>query len=202
MRLRPIIVVIFITLFSSARRTRNLPMEQSAALFRSVGQIDRWCRGHRCKRRDKGAELYEDEQRRRVRHTESDAWVVSAASRKARLQDAHQARHNFERTRCFGDQLHLPIGSVAETVTVEGGAPLINTGSGSVSTVIDQTMVQNLPLNGRSFNTLLQLTPGVVIAPSSSSSQGQFSIAGQRTSANNFLVDGVSANFGVSSSSD
>ena len=57
--------------------------------------------------------------------------------------------------------------------------------------------MENLPLNGRSFNTLLQLTPGVVIAPSASDSQGQFSIAGQRTRANNFLVDGVSANFGV-----
>jgi Carboxypeptidase regulatory-like domain/TonB dependent receptor-like, beta-barrel/TonB-dependent Receptor Plug Domain len=92
----------------------------------------------------------------------------------------------------------LPVGAVAETVTVEGGAPLVNTGSGSVSTVIGQNLVQNLPLNGRSFNTLLQLTPGVVIAPSSSSNQGQFSIAGQRTSANSFMVDGVSANFGVS----
>ena len=92
----------------------------------------------------------------------------------------------------------LPVGAVAETVTVQGGAPLVNTGSGSVSTVIGQNLVQNLPLNGRSFNTLLQLTPGVVIAPSSSSNQGQFSIAGQRTSANSFMVDGVSANFGVS----
>ena len=91
-----------------------------------------------------------------------------------------------------------PIGAVSETVTVQGGAPLVNTGSGSVSTVIDRNLVENLPLNGRSFNTLLQLTPGVVIAPSSSSNQGQFSIAGQRTSANRFLVDGVSANFGVS----
>jgi Carboxypeptidase regulatory-like domain/TonB-dependent Receptor Plug Domain len=92
----------------------------------------------------------------------------------------------------------LPIGARSETVTVEGGAPLVNAESGSVSTVIGQNLVESLPLNGRSFNTLLQLTPGVVIAPSSSVSQGQFSIAGQRTSANNFLVDGVSANFGVS----
>ena len=92
----------------------------------------------------------------------------------------------------------LPIGAVSETVTVQGGAPLINTETGSVSTVIDRNFVESLPLNGRSFNTLLQLTPGVVIAPSNSSSQGQFSIAGQRTSSNNFLIDGVSANFGVS----
>ena len=92
----------------------------------------------------------------------------------------------------------LPVGAESISVTVESGAPLVNATDGAVSTVIGQTLVQNLPLNGRSFNTLLQLTPGVVIAPSNSSSQGQFSVAGQRTSANNFLVDGVSANFGVS----
>src|ERR1700693_6298271 len=92
----------------------------------------------------------------------------------------------------------LPIGSVSETVTIEAGAPLVNTESASVSTVIDRMFVESLPLNGRSFNTLLQLTPGVVVAPSSAASQGQFSIAGQRTTSNNFTVDGVSANFGVS----
>jgi hypothetical protein len=92
----------------------------------------------------------------------------------------------------------LPLGAVSEVVTIQGGAPLVNTESGSVSTVIGHDLIEKLPLNGRSFNTLLQLTPGVVIAPSSPSNQGQFSMAGQRTSANNFLVDGVSANFGVS----
>jgi len=68
--------------------------------------------------------------------------------------------------------------------------------SGAVSTVIDRQFIENLPLNGRSFNTLLQLTPGVVIAPIQAS-LGQFSVSGQRTDANNFTVDGVSANFGV-----
>jgi hypothetical protein len=91
----------------------------------------------------------------------------------------------------------LPVGAASVTVTVQGGAPLVNTEDASVSTVIDRTLVENLPLNGRSFNTLLQLTPGVVIAPTTSVSSGQFSIAGQRTNANNFVVDGVSANFGV-----
>jgi hypothetical protein len=90
----------------------------------------------------------------------------------------------------------LPIGAVSETITVEGGGPLVNTQSAAVSTVIDRNFVANLPLNGRSFNTLLQLTPGVVIAQTSSAAQGQFSISGQRTSSNNFLIDGVSANFG------
>src|ERR1700723_1657335 len=95
----------------------------------------------------------------------------------------------------------LPVGASFEVVTVQGGAPLVNTESGSVSTVIDRRFVENLPLNGRSFNALLQLTPGVVIAATSTSNQGQFSIAGQRTSANNFLIDGVSANFGVAATS-
>jgi TonB dependent receptor/Carboxypeptidase regulatory-like domain len=91
----------------------------------------------------------------------------------------------------------LPLGAVSEVVTIEGGAPLVNTESASVGTVIDRQFVSNLPLNGRSFNTLLQLTPGAVIAPSSAISPGQFSISGQRTSSNDFTVDGVSANFGV-----
>lgn len=94
----------------------------------------------------------------------------------------------------------LPLGAVSEIVTIQGGAPLVNTESASVGTVIDRQFVGNLPLNGRSFNTLLQLTPGVVIAPSptgSLSPMGQFSISDQRTDANNFTVDGASANFGV-----
>ena len=94
----------------------------------------------------------------------------------------------------------LPIGAASEIVTVAGGAPIINTENASVGTVIDRNFVESLPLNGRSFNTLLQLTPGVVIAPVSSGFEhGQFSIAGQRTDANSFSVDGVSANFGASS---
>jgi hypothetical protein len=94
----------------------------------------------------------------------------------------------------------LPIGAVSETVTVEGGAPLINTESAAVSTVIDRNFIESLPLNGRSFNMLLQLTPGVVIAPTNSgfaNNGGQFSISGDRTSGNNLLIDGASANFGV-----
>jgi hypothetical protein len=91
----------------------------------------------------------------------------------------------------------LPLGAVSEIVSIQGGAPLINTESASVSTIIDRQFVENLPLNGRSFNTLLQLTPGVVIAPTSAVATGQFSIAGQRTDSNNFTIDGVSGNFGV-----
>jgi hypothetical protein len=97
---------------------------------------------------------------------------------------------------------NLEIGAVSETITVTANDLNINTTDGTVSTVIDREFVSQLPLNGRSFNTLLQLTPGVVIASGANAlSPGQFSIAGQRTDANNFSVDGVSANFGVSGNS-
>jgi len=88
-------------------------------------------------------------------------------------------------------------------VTVEGGASMINTTDASVSTVIDHTYVENMPLNGRSFQDLILLTPGVVTQtpqPTGASGLGQtgeFSVNGQRPEDNYYTVDGVSANFGV-----
>ena len=97
----------------------------------------------------------------------------------------------------------LPVGAVFETVTVEGGASMINTTDASVSTVIDHTYVENMPLNGRSFQDLILLTPGVVTnSPQNVSAVGQigeFSVNGQRTESNNYTVDGVSGNIGASS---
>src|SRR5258708_3654231 len=92
----------------------------------------------------------------------------------------------------------LPLGSVSEVVTVEGGAPLINTESAAVSTVVDRQFAENLPLNGRSFQTLIELTPGVVLTVSSGNDAGQFSVNGQRVASNYWMVDGVSGNVGIS----
>ena len=91
----------------------------------------------------------------------------------------------------------LPIGAASEIVTVKDGAPLVNTENAAVSTIIDREFVENMPLNGRSFNTLLQLTPGVVIVANNGNEGGQFSVNGQRANANYFAVDGVSVNFAV-----
>jgi hypothetical protein len=95
----------------------------------------------------------------------------------------------------------LPVGAAFESVTVEGGASMINTTDASVSTVVDQTYVKNMPLNGRSFQDLILLTPGIVTqSPQSGSTlgqQGEFSVNGQRTESNYYTVDGVSANVGA-----
>ncbi len=94
----------------------------------------------------------------------------------------------------------LEIGAVAESVNVEGGAPLIDTESSAVSTVVDRQFAENLPLNGRSFQSLIETTPGVVVAAVNSSGfdAGQFNVNGQRANANYWTVDGVSANIGTS----
>jgi hypothetical protein len=98
-----------------------------------------------------------------------------------------------------GINFALQVGSVTQSITVEAGAPMINTTDGSVSTVVDHQFVENTPLNGRSFQSLIELTPGVVVTPTSDRDSGQFSVNGQRASANYFMVDGVSANIGSSS---
>src|SRR5260370_15757607 len=91
----------------------------------------------------------------------------------------------------------LQVGSIAETVTVRAEDLHINTTDGSVSTVVDRNFAENLPLNGRSFQTLIQLTPGVVLTANNGRDNGQFSVNGQRAAANYWTVDGVSANIGV-----
>lgn len=97
----------------------------------------------------------------------------------------------------------LSVGATSEVVTVTAGAPMVNTTDGSVSTVVDQNYVANMPLNGRSFQDLILLTPGSVTqspqnGPNSQLGQtGEFSINGQRPEANYYTVDGASANVGA-----
>lgn len=94
------------------------------------------------------------------------------------------------------EDFKLDVGPASATITVEGGAPLLATSGAAVSTLIDNRFVENLPLNGRSFSSLIDLTPGVVLVPTNFFEQGQFSVNGQRPDANYFMVDGVSANLG------
>src|ERR1039458_6807831 len=91
----------------------------------------------------------------------------------------------------------LVMGSVSESITVEGGVALVDTESATVSTVVDRNFAENLPMNGRSFQSLIQLTPGVVLTGNNGVDTGQFSVNGQRANSNYWMVDGVSANIGI-----
>jgi len=85
----------------------------------------------------------------------------------------------------------LRLGPTTERVNVNASSPLMNTTDATVGTVVDRQFVDNLPPNGRSFQALIYLAPGVQI---NVSDQGQFAVNGQRGNANYFTVDGVSAN--------
>ena len=100
-------------------------------------------------------------------------------------------QHNLEQN------FKLAVGSASEAITVTANAVSTNTTDATVSTLIDNRFVENMPLNGRSFSGLIDLTPGVVLVPNNFFEQGQFSVNGQRPDANYFAVDGVSANLGT-----
>ncbi|HEY1265120.1 MAG TPA: carboxypeptidase regulatory-like domain-containing protein [Terriglobales bacterium] len=94
----------------------------------------------------------------------------------------------------------LTVGSINEEVTVEAGGIQVETQSGSVGNVVEGNEVRELPLNGRSFVQLTQLMPGVsASADFDSKDKGitnaiDFSVNGNGTTANLFLVDGVNNN--------
>ncbi len=103
-----------------------------------------------------------------------------------------------------GDEKHLRlslhVGGAAQTIAVDGSGLTVNTADGSVSTVINSAFVENIPLNGRSFQDLISMTPGVTTQSPQAGSQlntnGDFSVNGQRTESNYYIVDGVSGNIG------
>ena len=96
----------------------------------------------------------------------------------------------------INENFKLALGPSSESITVVAGSSGLQSDLVAVNTVVDQQLVANMPLNGRSFQSLIALTPGVVFT-SQDSGQGQISVNGQRSDANYFMVDGVSANFGV-----
>jgi hypothetical protein len=93
-----------------------------------------------------------------------------------------------------GLDISLDVAAVADAVSVEGQASLVNSHDASVGMTLDRAMVESLPLNGRTFQSLIALSPGVTLTPASG---GPFSANGQRTTSNYFTIDGVSANIGV-----
>jgi hypothetical protein len=94
----------------------------------------------------------------------------------------------------------LQVGAVGQEVSVSANAAMVETQDTSVSEVIDQRRIINLPLNGRQATDLITLAGGAAVAPSAS---GRFitthdyptavgvSVAGGQPNANNYLLDGA-----------
>src|SRR5882762_1353767 len=64
--------------------------------------------------------------------------------------------------------IKLELGTAAETIEVQGASPVLVTENSSVGQVVDGVAIANMPLNGRAFWQLAQLTPGAVYTPGGS----------------------------------
>ena len=88
----------------------------------------------------------------------------------------------------------LQTGSVQESVEVTGAAPMLETQTSSRGLVIDERKILDLPLNGRDYNQLALLSPGVLPGTprlASVNFKGVLNVNGNRTFNNVFLLDGV-----------
>ncbi|MEI9977689.1 MAG: TonB-dependent receptor [Edaphobacter sp.] len=95
----------------------------------------------------------------------------------------------------------MAVGSSSESVTITGTTADVQM-NGTVSTVIDRQMIENMPLNGKDLQTLFELSPGTILnAGGTAANGGGFSVDGQRPTANYLTIDGASGNAFVSISS-
>jgi hypothetical protein len=94
--------------------------------------------------------------------------------------------------------IRMTVGSVGESVTVVADATMINTQSGTLSQVVQQQYIQELPLNGRNAATLIRMVPGVVTGVgtttagyANSSDTINISVNGTRGNEVNYRLDGA-----------
>ncbi len=96
--------------------------------------------------------------------------------------------------------LKLQVSAVKAEVRVTGDAPIVNTSTKDISGLVGEQQVKDLPLNGRSYDLLLPLNPGVVnftwtktggTGISNSTTANNFAVSGNRPQQNLFLLNGV-----------
>jgi len=96
--------------------------------------------------------------------------------------------------------LQLQVGEVSQQVTVNADAPPVSTTTGDISGLVGEQQVKYLPLNGRSYDLLMPLNPGVVnftsqktggVGVSNSTVGNNFSVSGNRPQQNLYLLNGV-----------
>ncbi len=91
----------------------------------------------------------------------------------------------------FAEQIHLDLGSAAETVSVEADAVQVNTTDMQISNIVTSGQMVELPLIGRNFTALALTQPGV---QASDNRFGTNSISGSQSQQNSFLINGADTN--------
>ncbi|HEX8763696.1 MAG TPA: carboxypeptidase regulatory-like domain-containing protein, partial [Candidatus Acidoferrum sp.] len=96
--------------------------------------------------------------------------------------------------------VRLQVGTVSSEINVVGDAPIVSTSTRDISGLVAEQQVKDLPLNGRSYDLLLPLNPGVVnftsqktggTGISNSTTANNFAVSGNRPQQNQFLLNGV-----------
>jgi hypothetical protein len=96
--------------------------------------------------------------------------------------------------------LTLQVGAVKQQITVTENVPVVNSSTQEISGLVGEQQVRDLPLNGRSYDLLLTLNPGIVnftsqktggIGVSNSSTGNNFAVSGNRPQQNLFLLNGI-----------
>ena len=94
----------------------------------------------------------------------------------------------------------LKVGEVQQQITVTEQPPAVNTTTVDISGIVAEQQIKALPLNGRSYDELMTLNPGIVnftsektggIGISNSTVGNMFSVSGNRPQQNLFLLDGI-----------
>ncbi|PYS47240.1 MAG: hypothetical protein DMG13_28365, partial [Acidobacteria bacterium] len=95
----------------------------------------------------------------------------------------------------------LKVGQIADKVTITEEAPLVESTTSAMSSLVDERTIRDLPLNGRSWDNLALLQPGVVSVGAGQGSPAfdfgtgaRFNVNGSRAYANSFLLDGTDIN--------
>ena len=116
-------------------------------------------------------------------------------------QTARVVLTSGDRTRIDG---RLSVGSVSESVMVTGESPLLQTDTSTLSSLVSEQAVQDLPVNGRNFMRLVQLVPGATEGAANAINSGSrpddrrqtssVSINGESENRNNQMIDGMDNN--------
>src|SRR6266853_597653 len=97
--------------------------------------------------------------------------------------------------------LALKVGQTSDRVTITAEAPLVESTTSAMSSLVDERTIRDLPLNGRSYDQLALTQPGVVTMGAGLAGAAfdygtgtRFSVAGSRSYANSFMLDGTDIN--------
>jgi Carboxypeptidase regulatory-like domain/TonB-dependent Receptor Plug Domain len=96
-------------------------------------------------------------------------------------------------------EMMLAVAGTQEAITVAAEAPIADTRKTAIASVVSQTQIENLPINGRNFISFSIITPGVTTdrtPQQGASATSGLTFAGQRARSNNITVDGVDNNDG------